>query len=351
MSLVRQHPLEAGFGAYAGSLYNLNTEPVPTPSGPTPTCPTTPPLGYSNWVKTFDADGDGVLDQACELRYATTDSTDDAIGFARTLASPWFLYVAYNAPHIPVHAPPPALCPPSGTCAAPYCPWTSADEADGVNAMIESVDTELGRLLAAVRSVDPDVYVLLLGDNGTGKPGAQGPLGSCFGPDRVKGSFYEGGLNVPLLVAGPDVVPGECAALVSSTDVFATVMELAGFEQAPPEDSVSLVPYLRGDPTPRRATVYAERFSPNARTPDSPLTPAFAPQRHVRAIRDERYKLIRATSAKAKEIDFFFDLLLDPCEAVNLCKGPKPFDPATLTEEQLDHYAALCATLAAMGVD
>ena len=84
-----QHPLEAGFGAYAGSLYNLNS--------------------YSNWVKTFDADGDGVLDQACELRYATTDSTDDAIGFARTLASPWFLYVAYNAPHMPVHAPPPAL--------------------------------------------------------------------------------------------------------------------------------------------------------------------------------------------------------------------------------------------------
>jgi hypothetical protein len=71
------------------------------------------------------------------------------------------------------------------------------------------------------------------------------------------------------------------------------------------EDSVSLVPYLRGDMTPRRSTVYAERFSPNGDQ---------AYETRTRAIRNARYKLIESTECA----DELYDLQLDPYEQDNL---------------------------------
>jgi arylsulfatase A-like enzyme len=216
-------------------------------------------------------------------------------------------------------------------------------------AMIEALDAEIGRMIAEVRRRNPNVYVILVGDNGTDAPAAQGPPGGCFDPERSKGTLYQAGIRVPLIIAGPDVVSGESQALVSAVDLFATITELARVPRVT-QDSVSLVPYLEGDVLPRRSTVYAETFVPNFVTPDAPGMPPFVPRVHTRAIRNERYKLIRWSGTHQAEDEQFFDLWLDPCESVDLCPGPGPCDGSGLMEEELENLLALQAELAAMGV-
>ena len=56
--------------------------------------------GYMRWEKQTN----GVV--AWSEKYATTDTTDDAIVRARVMPQPWFMWVAYNAPHRPLHVPP-----------------------------------------------------------------------------------------------------------------------------------------------------------------------------------------------------------------------------------------------------
>src|SRR6185503_515517 len=92
-----------------------------------------------------------------------------------------------------------------------------------VDAMVEALDAELGRFLAELRATSPDALVFVIGDNGS-DPTARA---STLDASRGKSTMFEGGLHVPLVVAGPGVVAGECAALVSSTDLYATLLQLA----------------------------------------------------------------------------------------------------------------------------
>ena len=63
-------------------------------------------------------------------------------------------------------------------------------------AMIEAMDAEIGRLLQGLGAARARTNVFFLGDNGT----PQNVVLPTFSPDKVKGSPYEGGVNVPLLV-------------------------------------------------------------------------------------------------------------------------------------------------------
>lgn len=344
-----QHPLESGFGSYAGSLYNLLRGPVPDPDDPfLPDCTPFGRFGYYNWVKTLDVSGSHRLQQVCWSTYATSDTADDAIQSVMSMRSPWFLYVAFNAAHTPFQMPPSALQSAS-LCFRHHTLLTSRDPVQVADAMIEVLDLELGRMIDAIRTIDPDVFVFVIGDNGTEGRAVHGEIGSCFDPTRAKGTLFQGGIHVPLLAAGPGVVPGECDALVSSTDLFATVSELA-LCPAPAADSVSLVPYLFGDMTPRRDTVYAERFWPNQETPDDPATLPFSPMVHTRVIRDARYKLYRATTAGGFRAEILFDLQTDPCERAPLAVAGGQIDPSGLRGLAQPAYEALRAELIRMGV-
>ena len=150
-----------------------------------------------------------------------------------------------------------------------------------------------------------------------------------FDPNRAKGSPYEGGINVPLIVAGPDVVSGgrEVQALTCAVDVFATALELCGAKSALPahvvHDSVSLVPYLKS-PTqaPLRKFAFSEEFTGN-------VWPKPNQNGHA-MIRNDRYKLIRRMTGA----DEFYDLQSDPWERSNLLNG-------TLSTVQAQNHAAL----------
>ena len=199
--------------------------------------------------------------------YAVTDKVDDAIewlGDPSERDAPWFLWLAFNTPHTPIHMPPRDLL---------QSDFSDFEDADAeqqdprfFDAMLEAMDTEIGRLLD---HIGPDVlentYVLFMGDNGTGSNAVRPP----FRPGYAKGTLYNGGIHVPFMIAGPGVASGAVSnALVNSADLFATLLELAGIDsaEAVPEgitvDSVSLVSYL-SDPGREsiRQWIYADSFT------------------------------------------------------------------------------------------
>ena len=273
--------------------------------------------GYYDWQKVTD----GVTTQC--TTYATTETVDDAIELIQSAGSePWFTLVAFNAPHAPFHKPPASLhsynLPSNIQNSIPV----------HVKAATEAMDTEIGRLLDTLGpAVLANTYVIFVGDNGTDKEATTPP----FDKNKAKGTVYEGGINVPLIVRGPGVAAGESAGLVGITDLFATIMELTG-SRATADDSVSLVPYFAQPTLPSlRATVYSEFFKPNGEG---------AYSMRLRALCGPRYKLMYSyTLSNLPTTKGFFDLQADPFETQNLLLGP-------LTPEQQTAHDALAAELA-----
>ena len=280
-NLGNSHPNDTGFDNYAGSIRGAVSD-------------------YFSWNKITN----GV--SSTSSNYVVSETVDDALSAITTMPEPWFAYVSFNSIHTPFHVPPSNLCPSSGACPSGYCSNLPANpsNADLAKAMAEAMDTEIGRLLAAVDSTD--TFVFFIGDNGTPGQASESP----FLASHAKGSMYEGGVNVPLIVTGPGVAVGESAALASSVDLFATFAELAGIS-SPTEDSVSLVPCLTDPLAAVRSTVYSETFGNGPASLPAPD--------HQQAITDGRYKLIRRQQGGVSEE--FFDLVLTPFETNDLLPG------------------------------
>ena len=262
--------------------------------------------------------------------YATTHEVDDAlaaIGRARSAAKPYFMTLALNAPHAPYSKPPNSLHHLDGL---PDAPASGKDLARAYYAaMVEAIDTELGRLL---RSVDlKTTTVLVIGDNGT--PGAV--TAPPYPSERAKSSLYEGGVRVPLLVFGAGVQRGRIVdSIVAGVDLYPTILQLAGIDPAgvlPAGnriDGVSLVPSLTGAKAPTAPVhpfVYSDTFIGAWNV------------RPRRAIRDATFKLIDEPGTNDK----LFNLKADPMERKNLLAAP--LAPAAVAAE-----AALRAQLASL---
>jgi arylsulfatase A-like enzyme len=204
-----------------------------------------------------------------------------------------------SAPHAPYEKPPNSLH------SRDALPQTGVPRRSYYEAMIEALDSELGRLLKEVNLAD--TTVIFLGDNGTPSEVTASP----YSTKQAKGTPYEGGVRVPLLVAGAGVVaPGRMVErIVSVVDLYPTILKLAGIE---PQavlpagtvlDGVSLVPYLQNNvATALRSFVYAEEF-PDCFNRD-----------YERAIANCCYKLFRRADGSRA----FYDLKADPYEAKNL---------------------------------
>src|SRR6185503_18777753 len=163
--------------------------------------------------------------------------------------------------------PPPAFC--DGADPAAIRPFYKA--------MVQALDTEIGRLLDGLPDAE-HTTVLFLGDNGD--------VGCTLSPPNsrpAKSSLYEGGLNVPLIASGYRVEgQGTCSSLVNTADVFATVAELSGVDLPATLpgltlDSVSFVPCLADPALSVRDWIYADTFSFNGpgAPPAVPACPAF----------------------------------------------------------------------------
>ncbi len=243
---------------------------------------------------------------------------DGAIRFlkGRKGDKPFFLYLAFEAPHDPRVAAKEYLdrydrdkipLPANYLPLHPFdngeqlvrderlAPWprTEAEVRRHLHeyyAVITGLDHHVGRLLRALKvSGEYDnTLVVFSSDHGLAV-GSHGLMG--------KQSLYEHSMKVPLVFAGPGVPKGASGALVYLLDIFPTVCDLAGAKAPDGLDGKSLAPVIRG-----RA----------AKVRDS----LFTAYRDVqRAARDDRWKLIRYPHINRTQL---FDLQSDPDERKDL---------------------------------
>ena len=161
----------------------------------------------------------------------------------RHRTEPWFLYLAFNAPHTPNEPTPERRA----RFASIENPKRRA-----YAAQVSLLDDAVGETLAALRDTQQErrTLVFFFSDNG-GPIGTNGS-GAANGPLRDgKGSVYEGGVRVPFVVSWPGTLPAgkDYDLPVSSVDVFATALAVAGLAMPTDKqyDSVNLLPFLRGE--------------------------------------------------------------------------------------------------------
>ena len=227
--------------------------------------------------------------------YTTTKFTDLAINWVDDQTKPWFLWLAYNAPHTPFHLAP------SNLHSQGNLP--SDEGSIDVNPLpyflsaVEAMDSEMGRLINSLSDEErANTVIIFIGDNGTPNGVTQLPYRAM----RSKGSIYQGGVNVPMIIAGSGVnrIGEREAALIHTTDLFATIAEISGVSIEEINNSKSFYNLLSDSTASKREFVYTERSNNGVSY----------------AIRNSIYKLIVHENGNQE----FYNLLDDPYEINDL---------------------------------
>ncbi len=251
---------------------------------------------------------------------------DGAIRFLeeRKADRPFFLYLAFEAPHDPRVAAKRYLdmyeraeipLPPNYLPVHPFdngemtvrdellagWPRTPAEIRRHLHdyyGVITALDEQIGRLLGFLGRLDllQNTLIVFSSDQGLAI-GSHGLMG--------KQSLYDHSMKSPLILAGPGIPPGLSGALVYLMDIYPTVLELAGAAIPEGLDGRSLKPVLDGNAAGVRDTL-------------------FTAYRDVqRAVRDSRWKLIRYPQINRTQL---FDLAADPAETRDLSEDPSQAD-------------------------
>ncbi|MFM7412207.1 MAG: sulfatase [Planctomycetota bacterium] len=180
-------------------------------------------------------------------RFRVVVQTEAALSFldrrASTPEQPWFLYLAWYAPHVPLESPE---------------PWFSTTPAQlplkrrQALAMIAAMDDGLGRIRARLREMgeERNTLIFFIGDNGA-------PLGNAWDGSvnlpmvGQKGMLAEGGIRVPFVAAWPGRWPAGVTydKPVINLDVAATAAAAAGLPHDARLDGVNLTPFVTGQDT------------------------------------------------------------------------------------------------------
>jgi arylsulfatase A-like enzyme len=288
----RYHPNQRGFGEFAGfrggwqDYYEWR-------------------LDYNGSYRTTDG------------RYLTNVFTDEAQQFiTRHQNEPFFLHLAYNAPHFPLQAPEAAI-------------WLYRERFnEGVSriyAMNEVMDQGIGQILEHLGRLHltDNTVVMFTSDNGPQMSGDGDMDTTRFNCqfNGAKGLVYEGGIRVPLIIRWPDGLDGGryFDDFVHYTDWLPTLLAVAGLE--PPDDlkldGLNVLPVLRGEAgevNPRRFWQW-NRYTP--------LVTSNA------AMRDGDWKLVRPRIQEAMVVspeDLQIDRALkyQPESIINITRGPEP---------------------------
>lgn len=231
-------------------------------------------------------------------KYMTDYLTDEAVKVVEANKNrPFFMYLAYNAPHTPLQA--------------------TREDYDALSfipdhtlrvyaAMIRSLDRNIGRVLQSLKDqgLDDNTLVIFTSDNGgahyIGLDGLNSPYRGW------KATFFEGGIHVPFFMRWPGQIPAgtHYTAPVSHFDIFATAAAVGG--QKPPADrpidGVNLLPFIQG------------------KAPGRPHDVLFW--------RTDQYLTVRAGDWKLQvselpKKEWLFNLATDPTEKLNLA-GKEP---------------------------
>lgn len=226
-------------------------------------------------------------------KYMTDYLTDEAVKVvAANKNRPFFMYLAYNAPHTPLQA--------------------TREDYDALSfipdhtmrvyaAMIRSLDRNIGRVLQQLKDqgLDDNTLVIFTSDNGgahyIGLDGINSPYRGW------KATFFEGGIHVPFFMRWPGAIPAGSSVMapVSHFDIFATAVAAAG-QKAPGDrtiDGVNLLPFIKGE------------------APGRPHDLLFWRTGTYLTVRAGDWKL--QVSEQPKK-DWLFNLAADPTEKTNL---------------------------------
>ncbi len=193
-------------------------------------------------------DKSGILrgeEQVKELDYTTDAFGREAIAFiARHKSQPWFLYLAFNAVHTPMHATDDRIA---------KFPNIEDKQRRTYDAMMLAMDENIGRVrkYLADSGLDKNTFVIFISDNGGPTMPGTTMNGSVNTPLRgSKRTTLEGGIRVPFIVSWPDhVKPGVFDQPAIQLDLTATALAVAGVDVKPEWklDGVNLLPFLAGE--------------------------------------------------------------------------------------------------------
>ena len=246
-------------------------------------------------------------------QYLTDEFSDASVRFInRNAKTPFFLFLSYNAPHLPLASTQKYL---------DRFPNLSGKRKTYA-AMVSAIDDGVGKTLSALREhgILDDTLVFFLSDNG----GPHLKNASDNAPLRGgKSDIWEGGYRVPFAARySDDIAAGTTFQQpVISLDIFATIAELANapIRSDRPLDGVNLLPYLNGTKTdsPHEA-IYIRKFDQ---------------QRY--AIRSGNEKLVIPVADAAPKL---YDLSRDIGETTNLAS--QKAGTVDLLKEKLNAWTA-----------
>ncbi|MCJ8272573.1 MAG: sulfatase-like hydrolase/transferase, partial [Psychrosphaera sp.] len=228
------HPTDSGVDYYAGTITGTLDD-------------------YYNWELTENGQSTTSTD------YHTTKITDLAISWLDTqnqANTPWFLWMAYVAPHSPFHLPPESLHNRNdliGTTA-----HIEANKRDYYLAALEAMDSEIGRLIDSLPAKEREhTLIVYIGDNGT--PAAVIAT-AVYDRSHSKSSLYEGGIRIPMVVSGNGVTRTNQreTALVNTADFYATFTNFTGSSATRLNDSYSFLSLLSSTGSGLRSYNYSE---------------------------------------------------------------------------------------------
>ncbi len=335
-------PKEAGFDLFRGNLhgglatyfeydYQIQDDTTPpdqwrTEKAPVRSLPGIAPTTYAAVVKTADT-----------INWITEQEKNNP-------DKPWFVWFAFNLSHITGNQMPnPMVIPNADTmdepsrkemeaCMGPDGQFGSANVGSCssealMRAMTNSMDTMIGRVIETVEKLDPNTYIIYLGDNGTWMFGEKREfIDNLYitRRDRSKGTAYESGVRVSMAIKGPGIKANKQSdEWIHNVDLFSTILELAGLEVP------KMVPNRTGDGTVAVDSVSLSpilfRGATGLRDPDTgyllteTINPVMNNLRHVGA-RNATYKVLCANNTETGNCTFY-NLIDDPIEEYPL---PKP---------------------------
>lgn len=181
---------------------------------------------------------------------------------------PFFLYLPFAVPHLAIQAPEESVAEYRGKI--PEADYKHRgyikrpDPRAGYAAMITHMDKGVGQIMELLKELklDDNTVVFFTSDNGPTYDrlgGSDSVFFESAGPWRgFKGSLYEGGIRVPLVVRWPGhISPGEVTDHLSAFwDVMPTIAQLTGTKAPADIDGISFVPTLLGEPQEQKQHEY-----------------------------------------------------------------------------------------------
>jgi arylsulfatase A-like enzyme len=233
--------------------------------------------------------------------YFTELVADEAVKWLKQTAGarrPFFLYVPFTAPHAPYQGP-------DDSSPQPLPPDSDRRKQGKAqpkvySAMVESMDTAVGRILAALHETGAADRTLVVFSSDNGGTASARPTGLR----GQKGTTFEGGIRVPFIARWPGVLQAgaEYSHPAATFDLTASMARMAGVTSPRPFDGVDILRHVAaGEPPPARDLFWRQRRG----------------DRTWRGVRSGMLKFVSDTRGGAVE-EFLFDLSIDDAEKNNL---------------------------------